>query len=103
MYFISVFIVSSLKPLLKFVGKARIRAYLNGSYFLSSFQTISHVLVHILGFFLNSWLLAQGTLYFHPNSDLFNLLSIYYFISSSTLEVGRAVFINMPILKMKNL
>ena len=47
---ISVFIGPNLKPLLKFVRKAGIRACLNGLHFLSSFQSFSYILVPILGF-----------------------------------------------------
>lgn len=103
-YFISVFIMLSLKPLLKFVEKVGIRACLSGSYFSSSFQTVSYVLVHILGFSLNPWRCCSPR-YFVFSSKLRSvyIFLIYYFISSSTLEVGRAVFIIMPIFKMKNL
>ena len=96
--FISVFIVPSLKPLLKFVGKAEIRACLNGSNFLSSFHTFSYILVHILGFSAALHGVA------HPGHFVFSSklrsvypFSMYYFILSSTLEVGIPVFIIMPI------
>lgn len=73
MYFISVFIVPSLKPLLKFVGKVGIRACLSGSYF---FFFLSNRLICLgthSGLFPQALevSLTQGTLYFHPNSDLF--------------------------------
>lgn len=51
--FISVFIVPSRKSLLKFVGKSPIRICLSGSYFLSSFQTISLCLGAQSGLFLS--------------------------------------------------
>lgn len=102
--FISVFIVPSLKPLLKFVGKSGIRFCLNGLCFLSSFQTISYVLVHILDFSSMLGNVAHPG-YFVFSSKLRSIypLSIYRFILSSTLKVDRAVFIIMTILKMKNL
>lgn len=100
--FISVFIVPSLKLLLKFVGKAGIRACLNGSYFLSSFQSFSYILLYILGF--SSTLLCVA----HPQTFVFSsklrsFIPFQSIILSSTLELGRADFIIMSILNVKNL